>query len=272
VGTHVVEQVVGSRAAPSAFRRGVRAAAPPLRSADPQVVTEADLAPLPAAVRRYLRFMAVVGRPRDRSLQAHLVGSFRRRPDAGWMPCEAWQYTAASPPARMFRMRLRLGGWLPMTGWDTYLSGHGRMRGTLLGVVPVARGSGPYFDVSELVTWLNDAVLMAPSMLLTPATTWTAGPDGDSFDVTFAHAGRSVSARVLLDDRGAPREFWTDDRYADLPGGLQRVRWRTPVEGWTTVEGRPRMTAATAVWELLGGPFCYGRLILAGLRFDVAPR
>jgi hypothetical protein len=187
------------------------------------------------------------------------------------MPCDAWQYTAADPPARLFRMRILFGGRVPMTGWDTYLDGHGRMRGKLLGVVPVANGSGPRFDVSELVTWLDDAVLMAPSMLLTPATTWTAGPDEDSFEVTFTDAGHTVSARVLLDESGGPREFWTDDRYADLPGGLVRARWRTPVEGWTTVDGRPRMTAASAVWDLRGGPFCYGRLALTDLALNVPP-
>lgn len=116
-------------------------------------------------------------------------------------------------------MRLLFAGCLPLTAWDTYLDGRGRMRGKILGLVPAVGGSGPHFDTSELVTWLNDAVLMAPSMRLTPTITWSAGPGADSFDVAVTDAGRTVSARVVLDHRGAPREFWTDDRYADLPGG-----------------------------------------------------
>jgi len=84
----------------------------------------------------------------------------------------------------------------PLTAWDTYLDGRGRMRGKVLGLVPVVDGLGPHFDTSELVTWLNDAVLMAPSMLLTPAITWSAGPDADSFDVAVTDGGRTVSARV----------------------------------------------------------------------------
>jgi hypothetical protein len=145
------------------------------------------------------------------------------------------------------------------------------MRGTLLGPFPVVHGGGPRFDTSEMVTWLNDAVLMAPSMLLGPATTWSAGPDGGSFDVALTDHGRTVSARVRLDVDGAPREFWTDDRYADLPGGLVRARWRTPVEGWTEVDGRPLMTGASAIWELCGGPFRYAELSPDTLEFNIPP-
>jgi hypothetical protein len=46
------------------------------------VVTDADLAGLPDAVQPYLRFMGVVGRPRDRSFRARFVGRFRLRPGA----------------------------------------------------------------------------------------------------------------------------------------------------------------------------------------------
>lgn len=68
--------------------------------------------------------------------------------------CETWQYNQATPVTRLFRMRLRFGS-LPMIGWDTYQHGHGRMRGTLLGVVPVVQGRCATFDTSEQVTWLN---------------------------------------------------------------------------------------------------------------------
>jgi hypothetical protein len=255
---------------PRAFVRGVRAADLPAGPLDPLVVTESDLRPLPQATQRYLRFMRVPGQPRDRSLRAHLVGRFRRRPGGPWQACDAWQYSTAGEPARLFWMRLHVGSLLVL-GWDTYLRGRGRMRAAVLGVVPVVRAAGPRFDVSELVTWLNDAVLMAPSMLLGPATTWSAGPDEASFDVAVTDRGRTVSARVLLGPDGEPREFWTDDRYADLPGGLVRARWRTPVDGWTEVAGRPRMTGARAVWELLDGPYCYGELSPDTVEFNVPP-
>jgi hypothetical protein len=45
--------------------------------ADPRPVTEEDIAGLPTTVRRYLRAMGVVNRPRDWSFLAHFTGRFR---------------------------------------------------------------------------------------------------------------------------------------------------------------------------------------------------
>jgi hypothetical protein len=113
---------------------------------------------------------------------------------------------------------------------------------------------------SELVTWLNDAVLLAPSMLLDPAVVLRDDEDGDWFGVEVTDGRRTVAARVLVDGNGAPRDFWTDDRYADLPGGLVRARWHTPVDHWTVVGGRPLPVGAKAVWLLAGGAFTYAEL------------
>jgi hypothetical protein len=236
------------------------------------VVTGADLAGLPAAAQRYLRFMGVLGRPRDWSLRARFVGRFRMRPDTGWMPAVAWQYNSAVDIARVFCLRLRLAGVLPMVGSDIYVRGHGRMLGKLLGVYTVADGQGPEFDHSELVTWLNDAVLLAPSMLLRPAVMWDH-VDSDSFDVTLIDEPNAVTARVFVDARGAPVNFATD-RYAALPGGTVLARWRTPVQSWDTAGGRPLPGPARAIYTLPDGPFCYveGRFEPGSLAYNIPPR
>ena len=62
--------------------------------------------------------------------------------------------------------------------------------------------------------------------------------DDRSFDVRLTDAGRSVTARVFVDERGAPYDFSTTDRFADLPGGPVRAEWRTPVRGWEHIDGR----------------------------------
>ena len=59
------------------FVDAVAAADLPTGPGDGAIVTDADLAGLPDVVQRYLRFMGVVGRPRDWSLRAHFVGRFR---------------------------------------------------------------------------------------------------------------------------------------------------------------------------------------------------
>jgi hypothetical protein len=257
---------------PTAFTRRVRSTPLPSAPHDEAPITEADIAALPAAVRSYLHFMGAVGRPRVWSFRAHLAGRFRRGPDQAWMPCEAWQYNTAPQVARMFWMRIRMAGILPMTGWDTYLAGIGRMHGKLLGLVTVADGNGPEFDISELATYLNDAVLLAPTMLLRPEVSWVE-VDRASFEVSLTDGGHRVRARVLLDTEGAPVDFSTTDRFADLPSGLVQARWSTPVEDWQTVDGRAVPTAASAVWHLPDGPFRYGEFAVdpASVAFNVNP-
>lgn len=236
------------------------------------VVTDDDLAGLPEPVRRYLAFMGVPGRPAARSFVVAMQGRFRRGPGEPWLPMRAWQHNVAAPVTRLFTMRLSFRG-LPMLGHDTYVRGAGRMHGRLLGLVTVADGAGAQFDVSELTTYLNDAVLLAPSMLLSPATRWVA-VDDRAFDVWLTDSGRTVTARVLLDERGAPVDFSTTDRYAALPGGPTRAEWRTPVPGWDQVDGRPFPRPGGATWMLDDGPFTYveGGFVRGTLRHDTDPR
>ena len=254
------------------FQRAVAACDLALAPPETAVVTDDDIAALPEPARRYLRFMRVVGRPRDRSFQACFTGRFRLRPDGAWMPCRAWQYNSAAEPARVYSMRVDVAGIVPMFAVDTYAHGRGRMEGKLLGIFPVARAEGPELDVGELTTYLNDALLVAPSMLLCPAGTWSP-VDHRSFDITMADAGLTVTGRVTVDEGGLVVEFATTDRYAALPEGMVRARWTTPVAGWTDIRGRRVPVRASATWHLPAGPFTYavGRFVPEALSFDVPP-
>jgi hypothetical protein len=239
---------------------------------DPRPVTQADIAGLPATVQRYLHAMGVVNQPPDWSFQAHFTGRFRLRGEGSWMATEVWQYNSAIEVARFLHMRIGFTKELPMMGRDTYLGGKGLMHGKLLGLVTVAHSEGPETNLSELSTYLNDAVLMAPSMLLRPNTSFAA-VDDSSFDVTLVDAGMTVTARVALDSDGRPLSFTTSDRYADLKTGLVRAEWETPVEGWQPDGDRFVMTRVHAIWNMPEGPLDYLDFSLAAgdVRRNVAP-
>jgi hypothetical protein len=240
--------------------------------AEPAPVTEQEIAGLPEAAQRYLHAMGVVGRPRDWSFQAHITGRFRLRGEGAWMPAEVWQYNSAVEVARLFHMRLDFKGAVPMVGRDTYLGGKGIMHGKLLGLVTVARSEGPETNLSELSTYLNDAVLMSPSMLLRPNTSF-AFVDERSFDVTLVDAGMTVTGRVFLDRDARPANFVTYDRYADLKSGLVQAEWTTPVDGWQSDGDRFIFTRGHAIWNMAEGPLDYldFTLSLGDLRHNVAP-
>ena len=244
----------------------------PTAPGDTAPVSEEDISTLPSSAQRYLRFMGVVGRPRDWSFRARFVGEFRQRPGQKFMPCEAWQYNTSLVPARVYYMRIDFAGVLPMFGVDVYRAGRGRLLGKLLGLVTVADGSGPKFDLSELTTYVNDAVMFAPSMLLTPAVTWSA-LDDYSFDVWMSDGGISATSRIFVDEQGRMVDFSTTDRWAALPGGLTRARWTTPIDGWLNHRGRWLPTGGRAIWHLDAGEFEYGhgRFVQESVEFNVPP-
>lgn len=257
------------------FMKEIAAAGLPAGPGSSDPVAGGDLAVLPEPVQRYMRFMGVEGRPRDWSFRLGFRGRFRRRIDGAWMRCEAWQYNSGPAVARIMHLRIRMGGFVPVVGRDTYLKGHGRMLIKALDRFVVGDGSGVEYDVGELVTYLNDGVLMAPSMLLVPQVSWVP-VDAGSFDVRLSDHGRTVTARVTVDERGRPMDFSTTDRFLadpDDPKRLRRARWTTPVAEWVTVDGRPLPGGASAVWHLPGGDFPYAefRLIGDSVAFNVPP-
>lgn len=246
---------MGSRAKSRLFEEVAARRLEPV-PADTRPVTEADVEGLPAPAQRYMHFAGVVGRPRDWSFVAHFTGRFRTGPGKRWMPCDAWQYNTAWPVARVYRIVLRAAGVPVLVGLDTYAAGRGRMRGRLAGLITVTRGSGREFDLGELVTWVNDALLLAPSMLLPPAAEWSP-VDDRSFEVSVTDGPNTVTATASVDSDGRLVDFASSDRWYGAPEGPVRAEWRTPIGDWVRANGRAFPVEGAAVWHFGGGPFTY---------------
>lgn len=237
-------------------------------------VTEADLAVLPQAAQRYLRFARAVGRARDRSVHIRLHGRFRPGLDASWKALDSEQYNTAPPEtARIYRMRLPFFG-IPVQGRDTYVDGVGRMLIRPLDLFTVQDAHGAAFDLGELVTWVNDAVLFAPSMLLHPCVTWSGAGEG-AFEIVVHDRGHTVTATVEVAPGGGVTSFVTPDRWFAPPGAHEPVRtpWSTPVDGWQACGDRMLPTGVRAVWLREEGPFTYaeGTVSCEDVMWNVPP-
>jgi hypothetical protein len=238
-------------------------------------VAENDLARLPQPAQRYLRFMRVVGRPRDWSFRVGFTGRFRRSAGEPWMKCETWQYNTRLGIARIFYLRLKLFGVVPVLGRDTYASGRGRMLIRPFDLFTIGDGAGEPYDIGELVTYLNDGITLAPAMLLVPEVTWSE-VDATSFDVALTDHDRTVRARVFVDERGAPVDFETTDRFYSDPKDASkatRCRWTTPLDGMQEAGKRMLPESGKAVWHLPEGDLAYADFTFdpATLAFNVAP-
>ncbi len=267
----------GAGSGGSSLRRRLEHDVEPLRrverSAARPLVAEADLGELPEPAQRYLRWMGVPGRPAATEFRARFRGGFRMKPGQRWMPYDAWQYNRIDPVTRIVRMRIDLAGVVPMFGSDTYVGRRGRMVGKVLGVVTVADGEGPEFDLGELVTFVNDAFMLAPSMLLTTATEWRP-VDHSTFEIVFTDGTNTVTAHCTVDEDGRPTNFRTNDRWYAGTNPPTRTTWSTPLGDWATrPDGRSLPRRGYAVWDLPDGAFTYvrGAFDPDSLTFDTDP-
>jgi hypothetical protein len=258
------------------FLKELKSAGLPRLPTERAPITDGDLSLLPLAARRYLGFTRVLERPRDWSFLVAMSGRFRLGPDRAFLPCKAWQYDTRLGIARMFQIRMRFGNLLPVVARDTYREGRGRLQAKLLDLITVEDASGPELDTGELVTYLNDAILLAPSMILGPETTWIDAGD-NAFDVALTDSGLTVRARVTVDRDGRPLDFSTTDRFVQDPYDPNRpwirARWSTPIKSWEVIGDRPVFGAGQAIWHLDRGEFAYAELsVVPGtLAFNVDP-
>ncbi len=231
------------------------------------VVTEADLAPLPEPVQRYLRATGVVGQPRARSYRLRFTGRIRGAADAKWMPFEADQQSFVDPPARLFWMRATMSG-LPVEAFHRLVDGHATMRVKLLGAITMVDASGPEMDQSESVTLLNDMCILAPGALLEPTIAWEP-IDARAAKARFSHGGRTVEATLFFDEAGLLTDFVSDDRSRASADGksFTQTRFSTPVRDYRPFGPFKIATHGEARWHLPDGELVYGEFELLELEY-----
>lgn len=250
----------------AAYDRDVRQALATVRGSD-AVVSEADLAPLPAPVQRYLRVAGVVGQPRVRTMRLRMHGRIRSGPAAAWMPLDVLQVTTFEPPARYFYFDATMAR-LPVPGYHRFADGEATMLVKALGAVAVANDGGVALTKSETVTFLNDLALMAPSALLLPNIRWAEVDDRQARAV-YTLGAHTVAATLVFDADGRLSNFWSDDRGKAAPGGaVQGLRWSTPVHTFRRFGAVTLMADAEALWHEPAGPWAYLELTLDDVAYN----
>ena len=250
-------------------RDGAAGVARPLKLS---TVIDADLAPLPAPVQRYLRAVGVVGQPRVSNYRLRFRGRIRSGPDSRWMPFEVDQQSFADQPTRLFLMRARMFG-LPVEVFHRLIGGHATMQVKLAGVIPLVDAHGDEMDRSETVTLFNDMCLLAPATLLAPEIVWEPA-DALTTRARFTNGAHTISATLLFGEDGLLTNFVADDRSRASPDGktFTPCRFSTPVRDYRDF-GRVRLAAhGEARWLLPAGEFTYGEFDLQEVAYNVGDR
>jgi hypothetical protein len=237
------------------------------RQTSSEIITEADLAPLPEPIQRYLRYAQVLGKPRVRCVKVRQKGLIRTSPTQPWMPVEAVQYTTlAGPQSRTWYAGIKTGPFTLLTGYDRYDNGAGYMLIRLLSKFPVVDVRGPEVDMSALIIFINDMV-MWPTAFLSDYIHWEPLNALEARAQVTLH-GKQFSAVLRFNGTGELVDFITEDRYRSVGKGYRQDRWSTPLRCYREVNGLRIPSEGDAIWHLPEGEFPYIQVAIGEVRYD----
>jgi hypothetical protein len=240
------------------------------RPATTTVLTEADLAHLPAPVQRYVRYSGAVGKPRVRDFHATIGGEMCREQGAAWTKMTAEQYNFYDEPTRLFLMKSSLSG-VPFDGLHVYRGPSATMRIRVGSVIQVVNAAGPKMNQGETVTMLNDMCFLAPATLIDPSITWEPIDDLHA-KATFTNAGNAISAVLTFNEADQLVDFYSDDRFMSADGKTYKsYRWSTPISDYRDVgDGRRIASKGEAVWDTPTGKYSYIKFDIKDIAYNLA--
>jgi hypothetical protein len=224
-------------------------------AAPPSVVTAAELAPLPAPVRRWLLASGVVGRERARVVRLRQRGELRTAANQPWMQAEASQVFTVDEPGFVWTVAVTMKG-MPVSGRDSYLDGRGHMLITVSGLFPVVDAGGPQIDQGALLRFLGELVWF-PSAALAPYLRWEP-IDDHTARATMSWRGVEASGVFTFDDQGRQVKM-AARRYMSSGHSTSLEAWEVPAHAWERRSGVLMPVRGTATWKLAAGDLEYYR-------------
>ncbi len=240
-------------------------AAQPARHAPP--IELGQLSTLPAPVREFAHASGcLAGSQPNNARIVWRTMQLRSAPDARWLPVECEQVNFFRDPTRLALMRSHLAGVLPFSAYDRYRHARGRMSINLAGALPLRRVYGQHMDVSALVTYLSEAILL-PVVLIDPRLRWTP-LDASSARATLQHVGSCVSGVFSFGPAHEWVRFETEDRWRDgrVPS---RQRWSAEARAFRLHAGLRVPGDASAHWHTEQGLFTYMRGEVESIHYDI---
>ena len=238
----------------------------------PAVVTQEDLADLPAPLAAYVRHSGAVGKPAVVSFYADFHGRIRSGPDQAWMPFTGKQVNTYGPrPQRAFIMDATRSG-LPVTVLHLFADASATMRAKVLSAFTVVDASGPEMDRGETVTAFNDLVVLAPGAIVDAPVRWTA-VDARHVRGDFTNGDQTVSAELTFGAEHDLVDFVSQDRLRASADGKSFTPqpWSTPLTGHHVTDGHRVFTVGEGVWHppQPEGPFTYLEFHLDAITYNV---
>jgi hypothetical protein len=234
------------------------------------LLTEVDLAQLPAVVQRYIRLNGAVGQPRVQNFRARFHGQIRSGPDARWMSFSGEQYNFYDQPSRLFLMNASMFG-IPFQAFHRFIGPSATMRVKVASVVTMVDAKGPEMDEAETVTLFNDLCVFAPGALIDRRIQWQV-IDPQAVSASFTNVSHTIRAVLSFNDRGELTNFVADGRAAASADGksFTKMRWSTPLGDYREFGPHRLMARGEGIWHAPAGDYSYLRFVLDAIEYNVA--
>jgi hypothetical protein len=209
------------------------------------VFTEANIARLPAPVKKYFRYCGFVGKPQmSYAILNHHDVDFVLNRDDPMLKIEYTQYNFVKHPDRLAYIDSSMYG-IPFEGLDAYVDGTGFMKGVLAKHITLFNQTGRAMNESSLVTYLSEC-LIVPSVALQDYVVW------EEIDSLHARAvmtwqGITVDGIFTFSTQGEMLSFETDCRTNDETN--EKVRWTIMCNDYKDENGIKTPHFMQAIWN-----------------------
>ena len=240
------------------------------RSVAEVVLSEADVASLPAALRAYISRTGALGQPRVSNFHVTFSGRIRSGPSATWMAFTGEQYNFHDEPSRFFIMDAAMYA-IPFEAFHRFRNGAATMRVKVASLFPVVDAKGPEMTRAETVTLFNDMCVFAPGSLVNSNIQWRE-IGARSVEGTFTNAGITIRAVLTFNDQGELVDFVSDDRLAGSKDGssFTPMRWSTPLSGYRAFGAHTLSATGAGRWHPAGAePYDYIQMSLTDIEYNV---
>ena len=177
-----------------------------------------ETALLPPPAERYLRHAIREGAPLAKTVDLHLLGEIRVRPDGDWFKFEAMERIC---PERGFLWQARIEGVgrAYAEGAEYFCDGDAASDFVVLGLLPLVRVQGGEFARSSAGRLVIESVWLPTCLTPTRGATWEPGDEHratvrlpglaeiSTLNVTVAESGALVDVSMMRHQGGEARSF-----------------------------------------------------------------
>jgi hypothetical protein len=236
-----------------------------------EILTENDIAHLPAPVRNYVINSGAVGRSKPQNVRIAFDAVMYRKPGTKPLIATSEQYNFYGDYTRLFLMKARKY-FIPFHALHIYCNQEATFKVRLMNLFSIVDVKGEDLTTAETVTLLNDMCIFVPGNLYDKRLSWKE-IDSHSCGVTIKNGKYMVSATLYFNEKGELINFVSDDRSAlKDDGNLRKARWSTPVSDYKEIDGRRIPTYGETIWNYPEGDFTYGTFRLKDIAYNVTSK